>query len=101
MVNAVDVNAIYKRSEDIISKDIEGESILVPLIAGVGNLNDEMFQLNSTGSVIWEMLDGKKSLVRIIEQLSKRYDSSYEAIEKDVIRLIETLLQRNFVFLAK
>lgn len=95
------INRIYKTSDDVISKNVEGQYILVPLISGVGNLDDEIFQLNATGSVIWEMLDGKKTLVSIIDDLSKDYGASYETIEKDVIHLVEKLLQRNFIFKVK
>ena len=97
----IKLNSIYKISDTIISKDIEGQCMIVPLISGVGNLDDEMFQLNATGSAVFEMIDGEKSLADIIAHLSKEYDAAYETLKKDVIYLVETLVEKGFIFKIK
>lgn len=98
MNSCADINAMYKHSEDVISKEIEGQFMIVPLISGVGNLNEGIFQLNATGSALWKMLDGKTKLSDIVVILTKRYDASQEAIQKDVVNLVDKLIKKKFIF---
>ncbi|HAR34603.1 MAG TPA: hypothetical protein DCR95_11130 [Desulfobacter sp.] len=98
MPSPVALNCIYKISEDIIFKEIEGTSILIPVISGVGDLNSDIFQLNETGSRVWEMLDGKTPLEKIILTLIDEYDAPTKIIEQDVFNLIQNLLKKQFVY---
>ena len=98
MPSPVGLNCIYKISEDIIFKEIEGTSILIPVISGVGDLNSDIFQLNETGSRVWEMLDGKTPLEKIILILIDEYDAPTKIIEQDVFNLIQNLLKKQFVY---
>ena len=94
----VRLNCVYKISEDIIFKKIEETSILIPVISGVGDLNSDIFQLNETGSRVWEMLDGKTPLEKIIFTLIDEYDAPTKIIEQDVLNLIQNLLKKQFVY---
>ena len=98
MPSPVGLTCIYKISEDIIFKEIEGSSILIPVISGVGDLNSDIFQLNETGSRVWEMLDGKTSLEKIILNLIDEYDAPVKIIEEDVLNLIQKLVKKKFVY---
>ncbi|MCM2285292.1 MAG: PqqD family protein [Desulfobacula sp.] len=93
-----DIDALYQPSENVISKDIEGQFMIVPLISGVGNLNEEIFQLNTTGSAFWKKLDGKTSLRDIMVSLTVEFDAPYETIETDIIRLVDQLIKKKFIF---
>jgi hypothetical protein len=42
--------SILIRSDDIVSRDIEGELIIVPITSGIGDLEDELYTLNETGN---------------------------------------------------
>jgi len=44
------------------------------------------------------MLDGKTKLSDIVEILTKRYDASQEAIQKDVVNLVDKLIKKKFIF---
>ncbi len=93
----VDPDAIYTPSEDIVARDIEGELIIVPLVSGIADMEDELFTLNETGRAIWERLDGKKSLKDVAEELSAEFEGSPEEIERDVLGLAEELLTRGII----
>ena len=88
---------IYVPSEEIVAREIEGELIIVPLVSGIGDVEDELFTLNDTGRAIWERLDGKKSLKKVIEELSEEFEAPAGEIEKDVIGLVEELLKRRML----
>ena len=53
------MDAVYAPSEDVVAREIEGELIIVPLVAGIGDMEDELYTLNETGRAIWDRLDGK------------------------------------------
>jgi hypothetical protein len=93
----VDIDATYLPSEDIVVREIEGELIIVPLVSGIGDMEDELFTLNETGRAIWERLDGKKPLGDIVGELCSEYDASPGEIERDVIGLVEELLKRKII----
>jgi len=97
METKMDLNASYAPSKDIVARDIEDELIIVPLISGIGDLEDELFTLNETGRVIWDKLDGQKSLKDIVKELSAEFESPEGEIEKDVVGLVEELLKRKMV----
>jgi hypothetical protein len=91
------LDAVYAPSEDIVARSIEGELIIVPLVAGIGDLEDELYTLNETGKAIWDRLDGKKSLKDVLGELSAEFEAPVEEIEKDLIGLVEELLRRKIL----
>lgn len=88
---------VYVPSDDIVAREIEGELIIVPLVAGVGETEDELFSLNETGKDIWRRLDGKTTLAGIAEALAAEYDVRPDEIERDVIGLVGELVQRKML----
>jgi hypothetical protein len=56
------MDAICAPSEDVVARMIEDELVIVPLVAGIGDMEDELYTMNETGKAIWSRLDGKKSL---------------------------------------
>ena len=90
-------NAVYVVSEDVVAREIEGEIIIVPLVAGIGDLEDELFTLNATGKAIWERIDGKRPLRDIIIDLSTEYQAPPGEIEADVLGLVEELVRRRML----
>ena len=90
-------NTIYAVSDDVVAREIEGEIIIVPLVAGIGDLEDELFTLNETGKAIWELLDGRRSLQEVARKLSEKYATEPEKIQTDVLGLVGELLRRGMI----
>jgi len=97
MGEKVKMDGVYAPSEDIVAREIEGELIIVPLVAGIGDMEDELFTLNDTGKAIWRRLDGEKSLKKAIDELSHEFEAPVGEIDKDVIGLVEELLKRRIL----
>jgi hypothetical protein len=93
----VSLDGLYKPSEDIVARNIEGELIIVPLVSGIGDLEDELYTLNQTGKAIWERLDGKQKLREILAELSTEFDAPAGEIEKDLIGLVDELVRRKIL----
>lgn len=93
----ITIDKVYVPSEDIVARVIEGELIIVPLVAGIGDMDDELFTLNETGKAIWENFNGKTKLKAIIEKLSNEYNAPPELIQIDVFGLVKELVERRML----
>jgi len=97
MESGLTLNSICTPSEDIVAREIEGELIIIPLTAGIGDMEDELYTLNETGKAIWGRLDGKTTLGQIAAAMADEYEAPAADIERDVLGLLEELLRRNIV----
>lgn len=98
----LNLDSVLIPSEDIVAREIEGELIIVPLVAGIGDMEDELFTLNETGKAIWKHIDGKTDLATIITNLTEEYTADREEIEEDVLGLVAELVRcRMLVPVAK
>ena len=91
------LDKIFKVSDDVVAREIEGEIIIVPLVAGIADLEDELFTLNATGKAIWDKLDGQRRLQDIVSELSVEYQAPPWEIEVDVLGLVEELVRRRML----
>ncbi len=88
---------IYAPSDDIVAREIEGELIIVPLVAGIGDMEDELYTLNQTGKAVWDRLDGKRNLSEVVADLAEGYDAQPGEIEHDVFGLVGELVRRRIL----
>jgi len=93
----VSLDKFYMPSEDVVAREIEGELIIVPLVAGIGDMEDELFTMNETGKAIWDRLDGKKKLKDVLGELSVEFEAPEEEIEQDLIGLVNELVRRRIL----
>ncbi len=94
---AIDLSKHYRKTNDLIAREIEGELVIVPLKSGIGNLDAEMYALSATGIAVWNLLDGQSTLEEIIKSLSEEYQASNEEIKADVIELLDELLSKGLI----
>ena len=97
MTEKISIDGAYSPSEDVVAREIAGELIIVPLAAGVGNMEDELYTLNETGKDIWARLDGKKTVHDIVDELAAEYDADNATLETDVSGLLEELMSRKMI----
>jgi hypothetical protein len=97
MASDIDLNAVYVPSEDVVAREIEGELIIVPLTAGIGDADDELFTLNETGKDVWQRLDGRRSLQDVAAELMLEYQARQDVIAQDVLGLVRELVNRRML----
>jgi len=97
MKHEINLEIHYIVSDEVISKEIEGEIVIVPLTSGIGKLDESIFSFNKTGKKIWDMLDGSMSIKMIIDKLVEEFSASQETIESDVVALIKSLLNKELI----
>jgi len=85
-----DLTKCFLKGSDFATRSILGETIIVPIKEGVGDLNS-IYVLNELGTQIWELIDGKSTINRMIEEICKAYDVGPEEAEKDAIEFLNSL----------
>lgn len=93
----VRMEAKYAHSEDVVAREIEGEIIIVPLVAGIGDMEDELFTLNETGKIIWYHLDGEQTLAALVDKLAGEFGAPAAEIALDVAGFAKELLKRGML----
>lgn len=91
------LDAICAPSEDVVAREIEGELIIVPLAAGIGDTEDDLYTMNETGKAIWTRLDGKRTLRAVSTELAAEFDAPPGEIENDVLGLVSELVRRKML----
>jgi hypothetical protein len=93
----ISLDQVYILSDDIVAREIEGELIIVPLVAGIGDMEDELFSLNDTGKDVWRRLDGRTTLAGVVNALTTEYSAQPGEIERDVLGLVGELVRRKML----
>lgn len=80
-----------------MSREIEGELIIVPIASGVGDLEDELYTLNKAGREIWQRLDGRRTLAEVAANIAEEFDAPVDRISRDVLGFANELLRRKII----
>ena len=82
--------ASYQRDENIVTRNVAGEMVLVPVRSNVGDL-DAVFTVSRVGREIWNQLDKPRTLDELVEAVTREFDVSTEAARRDVENFLESL----------
>ena len=85
-----DITTLFSKDENCVTRNIAGETIIVPVRASVGEL-DSIYTLNEVGSAVWELIDGRTSIGKIIKTVCAQYEVTENEARKDVCELIDSL----------
>ena len=94
------LNSRFRKKEDIVTRQIAGETLLVPIYGDLANM-ERIFALDPVAEFIWEKLDGEKSLKDIRDEVLNAFDVKEEQAETDIFEFIEELLKADLIDQAK
>jgi hypothetical protein len=97
MADRLSLQVVCVPSDDIVSREIEGEIIIVPLASGIGDAEDELYTLNETGRAIWEKLDGVRALGAVVSALAQEFDTPLSELETDVLGFAGEMVRRGIL----
>lgn len=95
-----DLNKVYKRSPDVVFRRIGNECVLVPIRQNAADLNS-VYTLNAVSAFIWELLNGKKSLLHISNDLVSVFDVDEKTAQEDLLIFAEKLSKEGAIELLK
>ena len=90
------MNRIFKKNENVSTRSIGDELILVPIKGHLAQLQ-QIFALNSVGTFIWENLDGIKDLEELRSGLISTFEVGVEEAESDLLAYILELANRDLI----
>ena len=92
----MDLQAVFERHGDYVSREVAGEMILVPVRSGPKDV-DSIFTLNEVGSVVWRELGAGRNVQQILECVTTEFETTREQAEADVVEFLEALEQRSLI----
>ncbi len=87
----MNMDSVFKKSENVVFRKIGDEYVLVPLFASVADV-ESIFNLNETGAAVWEKIDGRKNIRDIVAEMQTEYEAENLLIEKDVIAFVNEMI---------
>ncbi|MDQ3280986.1 MAG: PqqD family protein [Acidobacteriota bacterium] len=88
--------SIYRRSQDVVCRQVGAESILVPIRHNVGNL-DFVYTLSPVAARVWSLLDGTHTVDAIVGELCNEFDVDAATATADVGALLADLAGASLV----
>ena len=84
------MDVCYQKDESIVSRDIAGEMILVPIRQSVGDL-ESIYTLNEVAACVWGLIDGETRLDAIKDEIVSQFEVDADEAKRDLIELIDQL----------
>jgi len=82
--------AVLRKNPDVITRVILDETIILPVYKKAKEINC-IYSLNKVASMVWEMIDGKKSIAVIKERISKEFNTTPNKVENKLNKLLKEL----------
>jgi hypothetical protein len=86
----MNMDSVFKKSENVVFRRIGDEYVLIPLFASVADV-ESIFNLNETGAALWEKIDGRKNIRDIVAEMQAEYEAENRLIEEDVIAFVNEM----------
>jgi len=80
-----------KPSEDVVWRNLQGESVLLDLKSGV------YFGLDAVGTRIWTLLQDHSDLQVVLQELLREYEVSEETCARDLMELVSAMAEKGLV----
>jgi hypothetical protein len=87
---------VFIKNEEVISRKIAGETILVPVRGTLADMR-RIFTLNPVAEHIWRRIDGKNSIENIGSTIVSAFEVDHQSAEDDMEEFITALLKENLI----
>lgn len=88
----MELTSIYARNDNVVSRKIVDELILVPVRKSVAEM-ETLYTLNEVGARVYELIDGERAVGTIAEVIVDEFDVTPEQAQTDVREFIDQLVQ--------
>ena len=86
----MNVGCRYERDSDFVYRRIVDEVVLLPIRHNFGDL-ESIFTLNEVGARIWDLLDGRRTLVEVTDIVVTEFDVTAAAAAADLEDFVREL----------
>ena len=85
------LNKKIKISQDVLSQEVSGETVLLDL------KNESYFGLDEVGTRIWQLIQEKSEVDSVVEEMLKEYDVEEKLLRQDIEKLIKMLIDEGLL----
>jgi methyltransferase-like protein len=92
----MNLSSIYRKKEDIVTRQIADETLLVPIRSNLADMQ-RIFALNTVAEYIWQQLDGKRNLKEIHDGILTHFKVEKEQAGSDILAFISELREAGII----
>lgn len=59
--------------------------------------NNEVFELDEVGEIVWESIDGLTSVFQIVEMISRKYQVDLTVVKRDIEHFLQELQNKQLI----
>jgi Coenzyme PQQ synthesis protein D (PqqD) len=93
-IKELSLRNFIKVSDDVVSRDLEGEAVVLNLETGI------YFGLNEVGTRIWSLIEEHGSLQKVFAIIKDEYDVPSETLENDLLRIVQELHAKGLIHVS-
>jgi len=87
---------LYVRSDSVVSRVIAGETLIVPIRRGVGDLAS-IYSLNEIATAIWSAIAAPRSKSEIVQGIEAEFDTANAQVDADVATFLQEMRSAGLV----
>ena len=87
---------VLQRAGDFATRNVAGETILVPIRSGVADL-ECVFTLDEVGTAVWKSLESPKTVDQVAAEIAGEFDVDPAEARRDVEEFVEALASSRLV----
>lgn len=84
-------NSRLARAEGLVASEVNGEVVILSIDSG------HFFQLNATGSRLWNLLERPMTVAELCTEARKRFAVDADACRRDVIEFVSGLVDKGLL----
>ncbi len=92
----MNLNSIYRKKEDIVTRQIADETLLVPIRSHLADMQ-RIYALNTVAEYIWQQLDGKRNLKEIHDGILTHFKVEKDRSSSDMMEFISQLMEASII----
>ena len=93
---SVEADARFIRNREVVSRQIEGELVIVPIRRGVGDLNS-LYTLNSVGSILWEFMTESHTVPEMVNRVCDEFEVTSMQAQADIQEFLGSMLEEKLI----
>jgi hypothetical protein len=86
----------FERSHDQVSRNVAGETLIVPVRGGVGDL-DSIYMLRQVAQLIWQMLADGKTVAEMVAGVEAEFEVDHDRAKQDMKRFLGELMDEGLI----
>jgi hypothetical protein len=92
-------NVRFIRNREVVSRQIEGELIIVPIRHGVGDMNS-LYTLNQVALVLWDFMQEEHTVPEMMNRVCEEFEVTAAQVQDDIREFLDSLLEEKLVQLV-